>query len=295
MLVLFRCLPSSRSVPLLTRSINTVTLKFKPFAPASEWLRTLDVPALRDRMMNEGGLDVKELISKENIELYANLYREMLEGKVDSSKHRHDLGSYLESKPATGGDNVTQIMWPSLYFNANEGPLHQRATALAKALLGDDMEMDFDHLIYKAPGNDIPFPWHQDEGYWRHGMKGLEFSDLRSTSIWIALDDADTDNGCMWMVPGSHLLGYFEHRPVKEGHHTLEVLGADQWTAKGKSYPVPAGGAVLNTGRTLHYTGGNASNRHRRAFIVNFRPRSMIDFERQRGFDHLKDGFDRPK
>jgi hypothetical protein len=64
---------------------------------------------------------------------------------------------------------VTQIMWPSLYFNAADGPLHQRTQLLAQALMGSDMDFDFDHLIYKPPRLDNPFPWHQDEGYWRMG------------------------------------------------------------------------------------------------------------------------------
>merc|ERR1712139_474812 len=106
-----------------------------------------------------------------------------------------------------------------------DGPLHERALALARALLGEDMKFDFDMLIYKGPGQDHPFPWHQDEGYWKMGMRGVNFTDLRATSIWIALDDVDEETGCMWMIPGSHKQGSFEHLPVKEGHHTIHTGG----------------------------------------------------------------------
>merc|ERR1712232_974744 len=110
-----------------------------------------------------------------------------------------------------------------------------------------------------------------------------------------ALDDADEENGCMWMVPGSHKHGVFEHEHVKDGHHTIHTGGsidgqAEELIRKGAtSYPVSAGGAALNTGLTLHFTGGNSSpDRPRRAYIANFRPAAMIELEREHGFDHGK-------
>ena len=38
-----------------------------------------------------------------------------MSGKLDASDHRHDLGSHNEQK-IKGQENITQIMWPSLYF-----------------------------------------------------------------------------------------------------------------------------------------------------------------------------------
>jgi hypothetical protein len=38
----------------------------------------------------------------------------------------------------------------------------------------------------------------------------------------------------------------------------------------------------------MHYTRGNSTPGHRRALIVNFRPRAMVEYERARCFDHGK-------
>lgn len=177
---------------------------------------------MREDLDRDGALVVEDVIDPDNLQVYLELYQRILTMDIDASNHRHDLGSHLDAQAGSDPDTekVCQVMWPSLYFNFEDGPLHKRTAALARALLGDDVVFDFDHLIYKAPFNDTPFPWHQDEGYWRSGMPGVEFSDLRATSIWCAMDHADEQNGCMWMVPGSHKMGLFEHRPVKEGHHT---------------------------------------------------------------------------
>jgi ectoine hydroxylase-related dioxygenase (phytanoyl-CoA dioxygenase family) len=270
--------------------IKSTVLEFSPHADAAEWLAALDVDNLKREFHENGVLAVPGLVDALNVPVYADLYRRIIKGEINASAHRHDLGKHL------GGDkeNVPQIMWPRLYFNWQQGPLHSRAEALAQALLGPDMVFDFDMLIYKGPGQDNPFPWHQDAGYWKSGMNGFEFPDTRSTSIWIALDDADEQNGCMWMVPGSHKENVvFDHVPVKQGHHTIHTGGKVDARAQAlidagqRSYPIVAGGAVLNTGLTLHFTGGNLSpDRPRRAYIANFRPAPMVELERNHGFDH---------
>jgi len=50
---------------------------------------------------------------------------------------------------------------------------------------------------------------------------------------------------------------------------------------------VKANGCTFHHGRTIHYSRGNVTADHRRAFLVNFRPAAMIAFEREQGFDHL--------
>lgn len=111
-------------------------------------------------------------------------------------------------KPATARENITQIMWPSaLHPELLDLPLHARALAVARELVGEDMVLDFDMLIDKAPHTGVPTPWHQDAGYW------VDLPDKRAVSIWVALDEATLDNGCMWYVYGSHLTPLRPHWP----------------------------------------------------------------------------------
>ena len=49
--------------------------------------------------------------------------------------------------------------------------------------------------------------------------------DKRAVSVWVALDDACLDNGCMWFGQGSHKLPIREHHPAAEGHHVLYCKG----------------------------------------------------------------------
>ena len=72
----------------------------------------------------------------------------------EAAPHRHDLGGHIPSTV----ENVSQIMWPSLY----KPDFHQvidKCVGVARELLGDDMDFDFDMLISK--NTNVETPWHQ--------------------------------------------------------------------------------------------------------------------------------------
>lgn len=87
----------------------------------------------------------------------------------------------------------------------------------------------------------------------------------------------------MWYVPGAHKELLREHREAGRGGGALECDASEE---DGVAVPVPPGSAVLHVGGTLHYSRGNSTDSHRRAFIVNCRPKAMIELERKEGMDH---------
>jgi len=278
----------------LTRGLSSATqeckkLRKKDFVnvpTAKEWLDAQDgarTGQWKEHWASKGYLVVQSLINSSELAIYREIYDELLgnSGDVDARAHRHDLGSN-ESQKVKGTENVCQIMWPSAYYNLSDGPLHKRAEAISRFLLGQDIAFDFDMLISKAPHTNTDVPWHSDEGYW------LDMPDKRAASCWVAIDNATVDNGCMWFVPGSHLEPLLPHKPAKEGSHVLAAQNVD--TKRGVPAPLNAGGATFHSGRTLHFTRGNTTGSIRRAFITNFRPQSMVEWEREKGYDHGRHG-----
>ncbi len=228
----------------------------------------------------EGYLVVEDIITHDQVVAYRDIYDRFLSGEIDTGTNRVDLGIGLGQNQQV--ENITQIMWPSDFVPALlQMNYHQCALAVSKALLGDDITMDFDMLINKAPGTNTFTPWHQDAAYW------ITMPDKRSVSCWLALDDAKIDNGCMWYIPGSHLQPLRAHRPagLKGGALTCE---ADE--AEGIAIEVKPGTCIFHHGATLHYSRGNTTSSNRRAFIINFRPTAMVELERAAGFDHGRTG-----
>lgn len=231
-------------------------------------------------LFNENGyLVVEDLLMPGETDYYREVYERFLNDSIDASRYRSDLGGFSGGdKPAASRERITQIMVPArLLPELLQQPLHVKALDIAQQLLGKDMEMDFDMLIDKAPFTNTPTPWHQDSAYW------INMPDTRAVSCWVALDDAFMDNGCMWYVPGSHLLPIRTHRPAGSGGGAL-MCDADE--KEGVPVEIKAGSCVWHHGATLHYSRGNSTADRRRAFINNFRPASMIRLEREQGFDH---------
>ncbi|MFQ5700107.1 MAG: phytanoyl-CoA dioxygenase family protein, partial [Myxococcota bacterium] len=78
-----------------------------------------------------------------------------------------------------------------------------------------ELSLFSDKLNMKRPGG-APFPWHQEAPYWAYGAEQLD----RVVSVLTYLDEATKENGCLWVIPGSHKLG------TLRGLEARGVLGA---------------------------------------------------------------------
>ena len=133
-------------------------------------------------------------------------------------------------------------------------------TGIAADLIGPDVRLYWDQAVYKKPEKPRSFPWHQDNGY-------AYVEPQQYLTIWLALTDATTANGCPHVVPGLHRRGTLEH-------HYVEPLG---WECLDDppatvAAPVAAGGAVVFSSLTPHLTGPNLTAEARKAYIVQYAP-----------------------
>jgi len=110
-----------------------------------------------------------------------------------------------------------------------------------------------------------PTPWHQDEAYWDPGLE------YHSISVWMPLQEATLENGCMQFVPGSHKLPVAPHRSIGNDPrvHGLEIA-SDVDVSGAVACPLPPGGATFHLSSTLHYAGPNTTDTPRRAYILGF-------------------------
>jgi ectoine hydroxylase-related dioxygenase (phytanoyl-CoA dioxygenase family) len=176
------------------------------------------------------------------------------------------------------GGVTRQIMHPSARhpaFNRNDAV--GAAREIASQVMDAPVNRLFDMLIFKPPGHAHETPWHQDASY-----VDVPFSPaggrrrLSTLQFWVALDDADVENGCMHFVPGQHVEPLLEHEVASgdptEDSRLLAIVGAPERLdlSSAVAAPVPAGGCTFHNERTPHYTSPNRSaDRPRRAYIFN--------------------------
>jgi phytanoyl-CoA hydroxylase len=224
-----------------------------------------------------GFVFLTQIVEKNELEYLRDIYNDFLNNKYNLSGHRSDLsGAELDPKKV---EKITQIMRPSLIVPELQNTMtYQNVLSIGKELIGDDIEIDFDMMIDKAPKSDTITPWHQDAAYWPN------MEDKRSLSFWIALDDVNQINGCMMYILKSHLQPIRPHfQPKPNTALQCEVLENDIIYGE-----LNSGDAIAHHGYTLHGALGNKSKiKHRRALIINLRPNTMIEYIRSLGYDHL--------
>jgi hypothetical protein len=100
-------------------------------------------------------------------------------------------------------------------------------------------------------------PWHQDGG------AGWQMDRHPVVTIWTALDAATIENGCVQVIPGSHLLGL-----LSEGGHTITPEQEAEYCTPEKivHLELAAGEAVLLHNWLLHASDINHTDTPRRAF-----------------------------
>jgi ectoine hydroxylase-related dioxygenase (phytanoyl-CoA dioxygenase family) len=148
-----------------------------------------------------------------------------------------------------------------------ETEFRRAALEIARQLLGPETEPWFEHAILKPAGYGAPTPWHQDEAHRYDG--GVDYEQV---SVWLPLQEATTENGCMQFIPGSHLGPVLKHHSLGNDPRVmaLECIG-DFEPGTAVACPLRAGGATVHHARTLHHAGANHSNVPRRAYILAFR------------------------
>lgn len=158
----------------------------------------------------------------------------------------------------------------AIHFPHKASPLmretlaHPAIVAVLTELIGPDVKAMQSMLFVKNAGKPGQ-AWHQDEHY-------IPTRDRSLTGVWIALDDATIDNGCLWMHPGSHRDGILwptgPHGDARFDNGE-EAQGFPYPREGGVPVEVKAGGVAFFNGYTLHRSLDNRRERGFRRALVN--------------------------
>ena len=140
----------------------------------------------------------------------------------------------------------------------------ERVVEGAERLLGGEVYHYHSKLTLKAPETGGAWNWHQDYGYWY--FNGNLFPDM--ISVFIAIDPATQENGCLQVARGSARMGRLDHGlvdgqltadPERVAHaiERLEVVTCE----------LAAGDALFLHCNTLHGSSKNRSNRSRNVLL----------------------------
>jgi phytanoyl-CoA hydroxylase len=135
-----------------------------------------------------------------------------------------------------------------------------RLTDPVAELIGPNLQLHHTLMHAKPPRNGAAFPLHQDYDYFPHKLDTM-------VAATLYLDDAGPENGCLYVMPGSHKRGYIPH--VHKGSHHLPV---DQYPLEAATpVPMKAGDLLIFSYLTIHGSTPNVSDSWRRMLLFEFR------------------------
>ena len=165
-------------------------------------------------------------------------------------------------------------------FRKLDNPIYQREIlrrlivtpellSIGEQLIGKALTVFFSQVFMKPAKYGGPKPVHQDNYYF-----GPE-DENRVLTIWLAIDNATVENGCLYFGDGSHHTGVHQH--VAPPDEPFNLMVPEEVAAEFPMTPAPvdAGGISLHHGNTFHQSSGNKSEFPRRALAMHFIPQDM--------------------
>ena len=215
----------------------------------------------KENFERDGFLIYGPLLSEEEVEILRERIDAMAAGDVEG------VGIRLEEEAQKGGlqdveekNRVWQITGTTRHDEAVfRHAVNPKILDIVEDLLGSpDIKLFSDQTIMKPAHHGSPVSWHQDSAYWTN------IDPPKLVSCWTALDDANEENGCVMMVPGSHRQGIYSHQEET----FLHVQGVD--VSKAVPVTVSTGGVCFHLSTTVHGSGPNRTNHRRRGLVTSY-------------------------
>ncbi|MCX5662778.1 MAG: phytanoyl-CoA dioxygenase family protein [Planctomycetota bacterium] len=138
-----------------------------------------------------------------------------------------------------------------------KAPIYAEACA---TFIGPDADLYYNQAVIKPPELGRSFAWHQDSGY-------VKTTPVEYITCWTAISRTFVENGCIWVIPGSHKRGLLEHKWDEKSREQIPDVGDE-------SIAIPvemkAGQVAIFSSLTLHKSGPNVSKEIRRAYVPQY-------------------------
>lgn len=189
---------------------------------------------------------------------------------VASGKATHIPAGQLQVEPsvAAGGtqaenDADSLRKMSHLAFYDEEFENHARNPKILdviESLLGTDIKLYQDQLFMKPPRIGSRQRYHQDMPL------GFYIDPPDMVTCWAALTDSTIENGCVWMLPGTHKFGITEQSKWAE----YEQMSVEGSLAEERPLELKAGDCSFHHGLILHSSRPNLTNQRRRGYATHY-------------------------
>ena len=195
---------------------------------------------------------------------------------------QHKLDSFLSEQGITDADYVPDIIdrdpsWLKI------GSMPEILDAVEK-IIGEDIIIWGSALFCKAGKGGRATPWHQDGHYW-------PIRPLETVTAWIAIDDVNTENSCLRVIPGSHRDRVSYSHDVDNSDEIILNQGLKSehlQSAPPRDIELAPGKFSIHDVYLIHGANPNNSGKRRAGLVFRYMPASSY-FDRQLAAQQVKE------
>jgi ectoine hydroxylase-related dioxygenase (phytanoyl-CoA dioxygenase family) len=228
----------------------------------------------RDGYLLRKGLLSDDEVSRFRDRARSQLEQETREGAVMSKGDKEGKTTLLKMWTKAGDDQYGLLA------------RDERMVNLSEDAIGKPVYLYSHKMTMKQPNEGGAWEWHQDFGYWyNNGCLAPEMM-----SIYVALDKATRENGCLQVLKGSHKLGRLDH--IRENDQTnvaREHLQAALDRFELVYAEMEAGDALVFDGNLLHRSDANLTNTYRWGYICSYNAVENAPFKRVREYGNYEE------
>lgn len=239
----------------------------------AEYLDTLaDIDACQiARFHEQGYLAIRQAFAPQQIESAGRAMWHLIDGKNPDFKglqvEADNRGCFSALTGEARRDAVRKL-WKFVESDDRLSALAYDSDVLAvlARMMNDTPVLFQDMGLIKPPRIGREKPWHQDCAYFNYPVH------TTVVGVWIAIDAATEENGCLHIIPGSNRHGPIPHFKRRD----WQICDADVAVPNSVTVPLDPGGCLFWHGLTHHGSPTNRSPYRRRALQYHYRPQRAV-------------------
>ena len=221
-----------------------------------------------------GFIILRDFLSEDRCDAILNVAKTHLEEKIEpietetgyierSKAYRTDVTDY------SSGSQDKDIVVRRLRQVYDRDPLFRawmedtNMRPILQQILDDRVVLTLAHhnsIMTKMPYFSHATGWHQDKRYWR-------YSDANLVSVWLALDDEDSNNGVLEFIPGSHQMHFDSEQFDEKEYFREDVEENVRLIEKKVSTTLRKGDVIIFHSLLLHRANKNNTDEPKISFV----------------------------
>lgn len=145
---------------------------------------------------------------------------------------------------------------------------------VVSSVIGPNVALWSSGFICKEPHTGKKTPWHEDSAYWKGRFESFD----GIVTIWLAIDEATKQNGCMGVVPGTHHNGFSEYEDMGTEHKIFNQEIKDSHINEDEVvwFELKKNHFSLHDSRIIHGANANTSNTRRTGYTMRYFNTDMV-------------------